>query len=129
MNSHEAQIGRNWTLISFQYTGKTNDTSPLAVFDSPQNGLRVMHPLDANGGLAAERVYLYAMPGQSYLRTLPIGSVQLLHSNQSINADGNRLIWPNDELNSRVLALFEDKPAGFSIVYDTPKVRVLRVIG
>lgn len=128
MSGRENDIGRNWTLAAFRYVGKTQDSPPLVVFDSNQN-LRILYPLDGYGNLAAARTYLFAMPGQNYAKTLTIGNVQMLHQARNFTDDGNLLIWPNDELNSRVLFLFEDKPAGYSIVYETPKVRVLKVIG
>ncbi len=126
MPARENDIGHNWTLNAFRFVGKTADSPPLAVFDSNQN-LRILHPLDGYGNLAAERSYLFTMPGQAYAKTLTIGDVQLLHPSENISDDGNLLIWPNDELNSRVLGIFEDKLAGYSVVYETQNVRVLRV--
>ena len=126
MPARENDIGHNWTLNAFRFVGKTTDSPPLAVFDSNQN-LRILHPLDGYGNLAAERSYLFTMPGQAYAKTLTIGDVQLLHPSENISDEGNLLIWPNDELNSRVLSIFEDKLAGYSIVYETQNVRVLRV--
>ena len=89
----------------------------------------MLYPLDGYGNLAAARSYLFTMPGQNYAKTLPIGDVQMLHPGRNLTDEGNLMIWPNDELNSRVLNLFENNPAGYGIVYETPNVRVLRVIG
>ena len=128
MAERQDDIGRNWTLAAFRYVGKSQDSPPLAVFDSNQN-LRILYPLDGYGNLAAERTYLFTMPGQGYAKTLTIGDVQMLHPARNFTDDGNLLIWPQDELNSRVLSLFEDNQTGYSVVYETPKVRVLKVTG
>lgn len=128
MAGRENDIGRNWTLAAFRYIGKTQDSPPLVVFDSNQN-LRILYPLDGYGNLVAARTYLFAMPGQNYAKTLTIGDVQMLRQSGNFTDEGNLLIWPNDELNARVLNLFEDKPAGYDIVHETPKVRVLKVTG
>ncbi len=120
--------GRNWTLVAFHYVGKANSGSnEMAVFDS-YSGLRVLHPLDLQtGGLGAARTYLYASPGNALLKVLRVGEVQLLQSQKSYDADGNLLLWPNDDLNTKLMDLFDPQPGGVKVVSRTPDALLMEV--
>ncbi|VVB56766.1 Uncharacterised protein [uncultured archaeon] len=122
-------LSRNWTMEAFHFSGVANSSSgQLAVFDS-YDGLRVVHPLDAQSGeLAAQRTYLYSLSSGALVKVMMVGEVQLLEPGQPFDAPGNLLIWPNEELHSKLLGLYGDSPAGVKVVSRTTDALVLEVI-
>jgi hypothetical protein len=123
-----ASGGRNWTIAAFHYVGTAGTGSnQMAVFDS-YSGLRVLHPLDLQaGGLGAARAYLYASSGNALLKVLRVGEVQLLQTDKSYDTAGNLLLWPNDDLNTKLMDLFGAAPSGVKVVSRTPDALLMEV--
>jgi len=120
-------FGSNWTLRTFHYIATLNNQNgDLAVFFS-QDGLRLDHPIDAQTGeLGAERTAIYSN-GQ-LVRVLGVGEVQLLDPKLKYSDPDQLLIWPNEEINDKLLSLFNGQPAGAQILSRTPSVLVLKVM-
>ncbi len=124
-----SEAEKNWTLEAFHFMGVANGTqTQVAVFYN-YNGLRIDHPLDMQtGGLAASKNYLYSLTSGTLVKILMVGEVQLLEPDLSYSAPGNLLIWPNQDLNSRLLELYISNPAGVRVLSRTPDALVLEVI-